>query len=213
MMQIVDNTNRDQFSNLLDAMFADRKRVFIDQLGWDLPITAARFEIDQFDDIHSVYIIAVDDAGGHLGSLRLLRTDRPHILGSLFPQMCDGDVPRGPQAREITRLCISPSAPRHHRRPIRNSLISAMVDHALNTGISALTGVVTVRFLDQILAMGWDCDQLGKRTALCGLDLGTFCARVDEHTPHKLTQTGIYACASLTTSSKAQAALAMMVSA
>ena len=200
MIRIVDNTNRDQFPDLMDAMFADRKRVFIDHLGWDLPVTAAEFEIDQFDDIHAVYIIAVDDAGGHFGSLRLLRTDQPHILSTLFSELCDGRVPSAPQVREITRLCISPSAPRHHRRPIRNRVISAMVDYALDTAISALTGVVTVRFLDQILAMGWDCDQLGERMALCGLELGAFCARVDEHTPDKLTRTGIYAGASLTPS-------------
>lgn len=192
MLHIIDATNRDQFPDLLDRMFADRKRVFIDALGWDLPVTHDRYEIDQFDDDHAVYLIASDNAGRHLGSLRLLRTDRPHILSELFPVLCDHAIPHGVSIREVTRFCASPIVEKDHRRHMRNTLISAMVDHALDRGISALTGVVTTHFLDHIMAMGWRCAQLGDRIAICGLELGAFCAHVDETTPRDLAQTGIY---------------------
>lgn len=32
------------------SMFEERKRVFVDLLGWDVPVLARRYEIDQFDD-------------------------------------------------------------------------------------------------------------------------------------------------------------------
>jgi N-acyl-L-homoserine lactone synthetase len=192
MLHIIDNTNRAQFSDLLEKMFADRKRIFIDTLKWDLPVTRGHYEIDQFDDDHAVYLIASDHAGRHLGSLRLLRTDRPHILSELFPALCDQSIPRGALIREVTRFCASPAVEKHHRRVMRDTLITAMVDHALDSGISALTGVVTSHFLDQILAMGWRCDPLGERIVMCNANIGAFCAHVDENTPRKLEQTGIY---------------------
>lgn len=192
MLHIIDATNRNKFPDLLVSMFADRKRIFIDALGWDLPVTQARLEIDQFDDDHAAYLVASDHAGRHLGSLRLLRSDRPHILSQLFPALCEMSIPRGASIREVTRFCAAPSVEKRHRRAMRNTLISAMVDHALDVGISALTGVVTTHFLDQIMAMGWRCEQLGDRIAICGLELGAFCVRVDASTPRALTQTGIY---------------------
>lgn len=192
MLHIIDATNKDQFPELLENMFADRKRIFIDMLKWDLPVTQGRYEIDQFDDSYAVYLIKADTSGRHLGSLRLLRTDRPHILSALFPALCDEPIPCGKSIREVTRFCTSPTVERDDRRAIRNTLISAMVDHVLDTGISALTGVVTTHFLDQILAMGWRCEQLGERISMCGTKLGAFCAYVDENTPRDLGQTRIY---------------------
>ncbi|OYW44965.1 MAG: autoinducer synthase, partial [Novosphingobium sp. 12-63-9] len=45
------------------SMFEERKRVFVDLLGWDIPILAGRYEIDQFDDDEAVYIVITDDSG------------------------------------------------------------------------------------------------------------------------------------------------------
>jgi N-acyl-L-homoserine lactone synthetase len=211
MLHIVDDTNRDRFLDLLIRMFADRKQVFIDTLQWDLAVTANRFEIDPFDGARAVYVIATDDDSNHLGSLRLLCTDRPHILGNLFPHLCDDGVPTGTKVREITRLCISPSVPRRNRRLVRDRLISAMVDYALAMEISALTGVVTAQFLDQILTMGWKCDPLGDRLDLCSSKLGAFCAHIDENTPALLQRTGIYSAAMLATTDQSVPVLTDMV--
>lgn len=67
------------------SMFEERKRVFVDLLGWDIPVLAGRYEIDQFDDDEATYIVVTDGTGEHCGSARLLRTDRPHILDTIFP--------------------------------------------------------------------------------------------------------------------------------
>jgi acyl-homoserine lactone synthase len=93
---------------LLRAMFAARKRVFVDLLKWDVPVLAGQYELDQFDDPHATYLILSDGDGGHLGSARLLETERPHILDMLFPELCPSGVPRGPSVREVTREVLTP---------------------------------------------------------------------------------------------------------
>jgi N-acyl-L-homoserine lactone synthetase len=149
-------------------MHADRKRVFVDLLGWDLPHDE-RGEYDRFDDDFAEYLIVQDRASGeHLASLRLLRTDRPHLLGEVFPHLCERGVPRGPRIREVTRLCLSPRRPAGARLQARNLLIRAMVEYALLTGIEAYTGVAEMAWLSQILSAGWDCRPLGPPRPVSG---------------------------------------------
>ncbi len=192
MVNIITVTDRGQFDEQLDLMFEDRKRVFVDLLKWDLAVTAGRFEIDQFDSDDAVYFIESDAAGRHKGSLRLLRTERPHILSELFPHLCEHGVPADSHTMEITRLCLCPDLPALERLRTRNHLISAIVDYALAHGIEKFTGVVTRRFLSQIMVMGWRCEPLGPAGITGGSGLGAFRIRVDTATPKLLQATGIY---------------------
>ncbi len=111
-------------NHTLRAMFEDRKRVFVDLLKWDVPVLDGRFEIDQFDDSHATYLIIADEDGDHLGSARLLPTTRPHILRSLFADLCAAPPPTGPQVYEITRFCLSRRQSAAERRLTRNRLVS-----------------------------------------------------------------------------------------
>jgi N-acyl-L-homoserine lactone synthetase len=192
MISIINGMGDARRLQLLDAMFSDRKRLFVDLLGWDVPVVAGRFEVDQFDNEHATYVIADDPRTGHDGSLRLLPTNRAHILDTLFPALCSEHVPTGFDTYEITRLCLPA---RHHavdRLRIRNRLISAMVDHALDVGITTLTGVVSEPFRRQVLAMGWRADALGPGQVIDGAQLGAFCVQIDRDTPELLAATGIY---------------------
>jgi len=66
------------------AMFEDRRMLFVDGLGWNVPIVEDRFEIDQFDGRKAVYIAEFGEQNEHLGSLRLLPSRGPHILADPF---------------------------------------------------------------------------------------------------------------------------------
>lgn len=177
---------------LAAAMFEDRKRLFVDMLEWDVPVIEGRFEIDAFDGPAATYIVEHDQRGGHLGSLRLLPSSGPHILGSLFPALCQGAVPTGDGIWEITRLCLPMRLGAAGRLAIRNRLISAMVDHAPGAGITALTAVVAWQFLEQVRHMGWRCTALGEPTMIGGARLGAFRIDLDADTPMQLAATGIY---------------------
>lgn len=174
------------------AMFAARKRVFVDLLRWEVPVVGGRYEVDQFDDGHAEYLIVSDPHGRHLASARLLPTTRPHILDSLFPELCAGPVPRGPAIREITRFCLDPAAGARGRRAARDVLVSALVAHALANGISGYTGVAELAWLQQILAFGWRCRPLGLPRALGSGMLGALMIEVTADTPALLAANAIH---------------------
>jgi acyl-homoserine lactone synthase len=176
----------------LKGMFEARKRVFVDLLKWDLPVVADRFEIDRFDDAHAHYLIVARRDGTHLGSARLLPTNRPHILSSLFPDLCASGVPAGPGIFEITRFCLDRNQGAHERRLTRNRLVSALVAHALETGIHTYTGVAELGWLSQILAFGWKCRPLGIPQRSDSGTLGALLIEIDDDTPALLAANGIW---------------------
>lgn len=189
----------------LRPMFEDRKRLFVDLLGWQVPVVADEYEIDRFDTVRAVYLVDRDDSDPHLGSMRLLPTERPHILDTLFSGLCHGFIPRGPNIYEITRLCLPTRLGAARRLEVRNHLISAMVDHALASRIDSLTGVVEMNFLNQILEMGWDCEPLGAPQRSDGRLLAAFRLDLNVDTPPRLAATGIYSPDSLATTLAAAA--------
>jgi N-acyl-L-homoserine lactone synthetase len=158
----------DGAATALADMFTARKQVFVDLLGWELPIRDGRFEVDQFDDAKAAYVLLRGAGIPHRGSARLLKTEGPHILGDLFPSLCAGSVPRGRQMREITRFCIDPGLSRSEQREARNDLISALVLHAGETGITTYTAVAGLAWFRQISRFGWDCRALGEPQKING---------------------------------------------
>lgn len=182
MVLLVNRSNRAVFPALVREMHADRKRVFVDMLGWDLAHDE-RGEYDRFDDDFAEYLIVQDLVSGeHLASLRLLRTDRAHLLGEVFPHLCARSVPRGPRIREVTRLCISPRRQAAARLQARNLLIRSMVEYALMTGVEAYTGVAEMAWLTQILSAGWDCRPLGPPTLVSGALTGALIIHIEPMT-------------------------------
>lgn len=145
----------------LRSMFVARKEVFVDLLKWDLPTIDDAFEVDQFDDPHAQYLILLGDGGQHKASTRILPTTRSHILGDLYPQLCEGPVPHGNEIFEITRFCLDRNQNAAERRSSRNQLVTAIAEHAIRSGIKMYTGVAEFAWFQQIRAFGWDCVNLG----------------------------------------------------
>lgn len=176
----------------LRAMFEDRKSVFVDLLKWDVPVLDGRFELDKFDNDHATYLIIADEDGDHLASARLLPTTRPHILDTLFAELCAGPPPTGQHVSEITRFCLSRRHNAASRRRARNQLVTALAWHALEIGIRTYTGVAELGWLQQILAFGWDCRPLGVPARFeCGM-LGALAIEIGPDTPDLLAANGIW---------------------
>lgn len=181
----------------LREMFEARKRVFVDLLKWDVPVLDDRYEVDQFDDEHAAYLIVPDENGGHAGSARLLRTTHPHILDTLFSDLCAAPPPRGPNVLEITRFCLGRDLGAQARLEIRNHLVSGLVRYALENGVETYTGVAEISWLQQILAFGWRCRPLGLPRHVDGRMLGALRIDISEDTPRLLEANGIYRAAPL----------------
>jgi acyl homoserine lactone synthase len=109
MITIVEQSNLDQFPQLVEDMYRTRARVFSERLGWDVNVVND-LEIDQFDDADPLYLISTDDDMKQFyGSVRLLRTTGPNMLRDVFNCLLDDDeVIESPLIWESSRFSINP---------------------------------------------------------------------------------------------------------
>ena len=141
MLHALQSGARPVADAVLRGMFAARKRVFVDLLRWDVPVIDGRYEVDQFDDCEATYLILTDTGGEHLASARLLPTTRPHLLDSFYAALCEEGPPRGEDVFEITRFCLDRRLNAGRRRAARDTLVSGLVDHALQHRIRAYSAI------------------------------------------------------------------------
>lgn len=163
MVAVVMSENAGRYPVGLGTMFRDRKRIFVDALGWDLPVVDGLYERDQYDGDQAIYLLATDPADGtHLASLRLLPSTGPHLLVDHFADLCENGVPVGSTVFEMTRYCVSPKLrDRDAAWRARQMLSLGLVEFALLYGIDRLTGTTSLEWLPSILSIGWDVDVLG----------------------------------------------------
>lgn len=89
---------------LLSHVANYRYKVFIETLGWELSTQNCE-ELDQFDRDDTVYVVAQDNQGRVNGCARLLPTDRPYLLGDVFPQLMNGlPLPNSSDVWELSRF-------------------------------------------------------------------------------------------------------------
>lgn len=177
-------------SIVLDNMHRDRKRVFVDLRKWDLPVIDGQFEVDEFDCAHAVYLVSAATDGEHYGSIRLLPTTQPHLLGSVFPYLCNGPSPVEANIWEITRGCISPRLRASQRLRERNRLTAAAVQFALLNGIARFVCIADSAWLSQISMLGWTCEPLGEPWTIAGVTTGALEIRISEETIDQLKIAG-----------------------
>ena len=177
---------------VLRSMYEARKRVFVDLLGWDVPVLAGRYEMDQFDGPSTIYLIAAEPDGTHLGSMRLLPTSGPCLLGNVFPELCDQPMPATDSVWEISRFCLSRDLRAAERRQVRDYLVTMAASYALTNGIEAYCCVADMPWFSQILSFGWECRPLGlPRTLACGM-LGAMQIIITEDTPALMQAAGVW---------------------
>lgn len=191
MLHMVDPFDPAEEREVLRRMFEARKEVFVDLLGWDVPVLDGRYEIDQFDDEHAIYLVVAGRDGSHLASARLLPTTRPHILADLYGELCEEDVPRGSDIYEVTRFCLDRRIDAAARRDARDRLIGALAGFGAAHDINRYTGVADMGWFQQILAFGWRCRPLGLPRMIDGQMLVALAIEIDEETPRLLAEAGI----------------------
>jgi acyl homoserine lactone synthase len=91
-------------NDLVVGLARFRHQVFVETLGWQLQ-TRDGLEFDQFDRPDTVYVVARADDGSISGTARLLPTDKPYLLGDVFPQLLHGTpAPQSPKIWELSRF-------------------------------------------------------------------------------------------------------------
>jgi N-acyl-L-homoserine lactone synthetase len=191
MIHLLDASIEPLDHPLLRRMFAARKEVFVDLLRWDVPVIDEHYEIDQFDHEQARYLVVTDGAEAHLASARLLPTTRPHLLATLFPELCEEARPIGKDVFEITRFCLDRSLRASARRRARDTLIVGLVEHAQAHGIRAYCAIAEISWAQQVLAFGWRCRQLGAPQSVDGEMLVAIEIEITADTWARLAMAGI----------------------
>ena len=84
-----------------------------------------------------------------------------HLLDSgLMNEILDR-VTEGGGTFEVTRFCLDRSLCARDRRAARDTLIVALAEHALASGIDTYTAVADMQWFQQIQTFGWTCHLLG----------------------------------------------------
>ena len=156
-VKLVDAGARLQFSKHLIEMHHDRKRVFVDQLGWQLPSAGSWLEVDEFDNEYTVYLIASAGSDGrHLASARLLPTTGPHMLNTIFADLSEGGPVVGGDVWESSRFTIAPVGLRGTEiMRLSQYLALAHVEFALLNDIRRYTMIGETHRVATVVAMGW----------------------------------------------------------
>ena len=159
MIDLVTAENRHLFKPQLQQMWRQRHYVFIEKFGWDLN-SSEGMEIDEFDTVETKYLIATLDDRNVAGSVRLLPTTQPHLMSEIFPHLCNGVVPTGPDIWEVSRHYNMP--PRADQRPrVGGEIMAGLLEFGLLFGIERFTLVSNMFLMPRVLAAGWDVTPLG----------------------------------------------------
>lgn len=132
------------FSSELNVAIAEyRHKIFIERLGWSLPVENGR-ESDQFDDPDTLYVIAREPSGAICGCARLLPTTKPYLLSEVFPHLLGGaPVPNTPDVWELSRFAAATTSSNSPVDPASNTrnLLAAAVKSAAEHGAKRLITV------------------------------------------------------------------------
>jgi N-acyl-L-homoserine lactone synthetase len=183
-IKLVDADARLRFSKHLIEMHHDRKRVFVDQLGWKLPSAGSWLEVDEFDNEYTVYLIACsahDDR--HLASVRLLPTTGPHMLNTIFADLSEGGPVVGEDVWESSRFTIAPLGLRGTEvMRLSQYLALAHVEFALLNDIRRYTMIGEIHRVATVCAMGWKVRPLCLPTDCGGKKVVSMEVSIDEDT-------------------------------
>ncbi len=166
MIDMIYPEDRHAFATPLIGMYHDRKRVFVDHLGWRLKSPGSWLELDDYDNDVAVYLMARDAGdGSHIGSVRLLPTTGPHMMDGVFPDLCADGALRGETVWEISRLVATTNG-RAGTRLLRvhRMLALAIVEFAILNGIDSYVLVAESQRVPALLSVGWQVTPLSLPT-------------------------------------------------
>lgn len=187
-IKLVTPPRRLDCSRYLVQMHQDRKRIFVDQLGWDLPTAGSWLEIDAFDTDATIYVMICSDTDErHLASVRLNPTQRPHMLNTIFRHLCEAGPVTGPDVWESSRFTIAPLGLRGTEvMRLSQWLALAHVEVALMNGITRYTMISEVHRVATVLSMGWRVRPLCLPQECDGTKVQALEVTIDEDTLPKM---------------------------
>jgi acyl homoserine lactone synthase len=155
-------------AGLIDQFFRLRKRVFADQLQWDVPVVGDH-ERDAYDEYRPVYLVWCDEKAEVLyGGLRLMPTTGPTLLYDVFRRTFSDNVNLiAPGIWEGTRMCVdealvAQSFPAIDAGRAFCLMLLALCECALAHGIQTMISNYEPQLKRIYRRAGADVDELGR---------------------------------------------------
>jgi len=164
-----------------------RHRVFVENLGWELPNKDPGLERDQFDGPETLYVVAKDALGEICGCARLLSTEQAYLLGSVFPALLDGaPLPQSSEIWELSRyttqILNGKATSQAELRQRFSALFKAVVEAALDRGAKRLITFSYVGIERYVRSFGIHAHRAGSTQIVDGKPVLAFWIELDEQT-------------------------------
>lgn len=184
-MYTLHGTSRD-FSDSLKLEVAHyRHSIFIERLGWDLPVEGGK-ELDQFDHDDTIYVVAKNNDGRVSGCARLLPTTESYLLGEIFPQLMNGmPIPCSRDIWELSRFAaadITSPSNTESRADASRALLAAAVECAMHNGATRLITVSPLGIERLLARMGVNAHRAGPPVKVDGKPIYACWIEIDDKT-------------------------------
>jgi acyl homoserine lactone synthase len=174
----------------LDATLAQyRHKVFVERLGWQLPVETGVVgqERDQFDRSDTIYVVGRTPEGEICGCARLLPTTGPYLLGEVFPHLLAGQWVYGaPDVWELSRFAAvsggQDSETIAEGRTNARTLFAAAVACAAKHGIRRLISVTYISMERWLRRMGVHVHRAGPSAIVDGEPVCACWIEIDDET-------------------------------
>jgi len=185
-MQTITGTSSDFSFEFESAIAQYRHKIFIERLGWQLPVENG-MERDQFDRPDTVYVIARNANGAICGCARLLPTTRPYLLGSIFPNLLGGlPVPCDDETWELSRFAVATidEQPASQAEAARNTraLLAAAIKSAEEHGARRVITVSPLGIERLLHRMGVHAHRAGPPVLVDGKPVFACWIEIDDRT-------------------------------
>ncbi|MFP8779785.1 acyl-homoserine-lactone synthase [Hydrogenophaga sp. RWCD_12] len=154
-----------------------RHKVFVEKLGWQLQCEHG-LEYDQFDRDDTIYVLAKNDDDQIIGTARLLPTSKPYLLGEVFPQLLNGQLPPcSSDIWELSRFAAvdfdssSTSALRQFSSEAAISLLRQSMETAMRVGARRVITVSPLGIERLLRRAGFEAARAGAPMKVDGMSI------------------------------------------
>ena len=163
MLHVVTSENRALYEREIEEFYRLRKAVFVDELGWNIPVQPGGLEIDQYDDARSIYGFSFDVNEQLTMACRYRPADDRSLLMDIFAHAIAPGTPDPTTdgVWEITRgICLESGGARHNQRRRACQMITPL-ELTRAAGGTKCVAFAEVRLLPLFIQMGWRVKLLG----------------------------------------------------
>src|ERR1700674_5904952 len=151
MIYVISSMNRHLYEDAIESHFHIRHDIFVGERRWKALAHADGKEIDSYDHVDTVYMLAMEGKR-IIGGYRLCPTIGPTMIQQVFPVLAAvRGVPSDPLIWELSRFFVV--GDRREGR-VNLELMASVQEFCLDEGITHVTAVIEIWLLPLLQQMG-----------------------------------------------------------